>query len=209
MREVVRASGVTSRALRHYDAIGAALDGTPDQLTALREHAVRLRLERDRTAARIAAVEHTIAALEQGRELNMNEMFAGFDHERYAEEVSRRWGADTAKASSDWWKGLGEDGRAAWAARVAELNADWTAAAKAGLPADRAEALALAARHVEWLRTVPFAPGASGNADTLRRYVLGLGDMYVADPRFAANYGGAEGAAFVRAALRAHFGVDG
>ena len=31
---------------------------------------------------------------------------------------------------------------------------------------------------------------------------LGLGDMYVADPRFAKNYGGVDGAAFVRDALR-------
>jgi MerR family transcriptional regulator, thiopeptide resistance regulator len=30
------------------------------------------------------------------------------------------------------------------------------------------------------------------------------GEMYVADPRFAANYGGAEGAAFVRDALLAY-----
>jgi hypothetical protein len=34
--------------------------------------------------------------------------------------------------------------------------------------------------------------------------VLGLAEMYVADPRFAQNYGGPEGAAFVRDALRAY-----
>lgn len=32
--------------------------------------------------------------------------------------------------------------------------------------------------------------------------MTGLGEMYVADPRFAANYGGADGAAFVRDALK-------
>ena len=31
--------------------------------------------------------------------------------------------------------------------------------------------------------------------------MLGLADMYVADARFAANYGGEEGATFVRDAL--------
>ncbi|HEY8281923.1 MAG TPA: TipAS antibiotic-recognition domain-containing protein, partial [Leifsonia sp.] len=35
-------------------------------------------------------------------------------------------------------------------------------------------------------------------------YLTGLGDMYVADPRFGANYGGVEGATFVRDALRVY-----
>lgn len=34
--------------------------------------------------------------------------------------------------------------------------------------------------------------------------MTGLGDMYVADPRFGANYGGTAGAEFVRDALRAY-----
>ena len=36
----------------------------------------------------------------------------------------------------------------------------------------------------------------------MKGYVIGLGEMYVADPRFAANYGGEAGAMFVRDALR-------
>ena len=35
----------------------------------------------------------------------------------------------------------------------------------------------------------------------MKEYVVGLAEMYVADPRFAANYGGEEGATFVRDAL--------
>jgi hypothetical protein len=42
----------------------------------------------------------------------------------------------------------------------------------------------------------------------MRAYVTGLGDMYLADPRFGANYataaGGSAGAEFVRAALHAY-----
>ncbi len=38
----------------------------------------------------------------------------------------------------------------------------------------------------------------------MKGYVTGLGEMYVADPRFAANYGGDAGAAFVRDALRTY-----
>ena len=40
----------------------------------------------------------------------------------------------------------------------------------------------------------------------MKAYVTGLGEMYVADPRFGANYatadGGTRGAEFVRDALR-------
>ena len=35
-------------------------------------------------------------------------------------------------------------------------------------------------------------------------YFLGLADLYVADDRFAANYGGTEGATYVRDAMRAY-----
>ena len=249
MREVVRASGVTSRTLRHYDAIGLlrptsvgaggerryddaalvrlqrilvlrglglrldaiaeVLGDTVDQAAALREHAAQLRDERDRVEQRIAAVEHTLAALEKGREPDMEQMFAGFDQEKYTAEVAERWGREKAEASSAWWNGMSEAERGEFTAHLARLNEDWAEAARSGVPADSPEALALAARHVSWLRSVPFAPGATGDEDAARRYVLGLADMYVADPRFAANYGGAEGAEFVRAALRAHYGLQG
>lgn len=45
---------------------------------------------------------------------------------------------------------------------------------------------------------MPGTPAADPEGD-LRGYVLGLAEMYVADDRFAANYGGAKGAEFVRA----------
>ncbi len=42
----------------------------------------------------------------------------------------------------------------------------------------------------------------------MKGYVIGLGEMYVADPRFGANYatseGGTAGAEFVRDALRTY-----
>ena len=65
------------------------------------------------------------------------------------------------------------------------------------------EAQALAARHVAWLRGIPGTPAATPGGD-VAGYVRGLGELYVADPRFAANYGGQAGAEFVRAALAAY-----
>ena len=55
---------------------------------------------------------------------------------------------------------------------------------------------------MEWLGSTPGIP-RTGDAPA-KEYVLGLAEMYVADPRFAANYGGATGAAFVRDALAAY-----
>jgi hypothetical protein len=141
------------------------------------------------------------------------EMFDGFDHTKYQEEVQQRWGKDAYAKSDTWWRGMGAEEKAAWTEQSRQLGADWRAVAESGVPAASAEAQNLARRHVEWLRGIPGTPAASaaagapaaGNtagAPDIKGYVTGLGEMYVADPRFAANYGGADGAAFVRDALK-------
>jgi hypothetical protein len=91
----------------------------------------------------------------------------------------------------------------AWQQRVSQLGADWIAAAQSGATADGDEAQALAQRHFEWLRSIPGTPGG-GAAGPSYEYLTGLGEMYVADDRFAANYGGTDGAEFVRDALRVY-----
>ena len=61
---------------------------------------------------------------------------------------------------------------------------------------------------MEWLTGIPGTPASTGSAagggGDVKAYVIGLGEMYVADPRFAVNYGGQQGAEFVRDALRAY-----
>ena len=199
-------------------------EGSGGEAEILSQHLELLRRERLRIEAQIASVQHTIAALQLGggrgragtrknerKELMAEKMFDGFDHTEHREEVERRWGAEAYAKSDDWWRGLGEDGRADWKAAAERLGADWTAAAEAGIDPASKEAQRLAARHVEWLRAVPGTPAAAaaegaGGAEggVLAGYVLGLGEMYVADKRFAANYGGAQGAAFVCDALRTY-----
>ena len=44
------------------------------------------------------------------------------------------------------------------------------------------------------------APGG-GTSGPTKEYFTGLGELYVADPRFGANYGGQAGAEFVRDAM--------
>ncbi|MEZ5190863.1 MAG: TipAS antibiotic-recognition domain-containing protein [Schumannella sp.] len=76
------------------------------------------------------------------------------------------------------------------------LRSDWIEAAQRGIDPAGDEAQALAKRQFEWLRGIPGTPGG-GAAGPTKEYFTGLAEMYVADERFAANYGGAEGAAFV------------
>lgn len=191
----------------------AARDASARQSEAriLTAHLDLLRQERDRIAAQMGAVERTIRALEAAREgstvsersdVMSARMFEGFDHTQYREEVEERWGADAYRTGDAWWRGMSAEERAEWQGRSADLARDWAdAAARGDAPESRA-AQDLARRQVEWLRSVPGTDRACGG--DFAGYVRGLGELYVADARFAANYGGAEGAAFVRDALAAY-----
>ncbi len=216
---LVRPSSVGAGGIRRYDvealvrlqrvlllrelglglpAIARVLEGRADDVEALRAHREWLRQEQARLARQLASVEATIESLERKEEPMAEDMFDGFDHTRYKDEVEERWGKDAYARSDAWWRGMGDDERRDWQARSAQLGVDWIAAAEAGIAPDSDEAQELARRHVEWLAGIPGTPGA------VKEYVTGLGELYVADPRFAANYGGEQGAAFVRDALRVY-----
>ncbi|GAT74380.1 MerR family transcriptional regulator [Microbacterium sp. HM58-2] len=190
--------------------IGEVLDSpasasTAREASALETHLALLREEQTRLARQIASVENTIAALRGGEELMAENMFDGFDHTRYREEVEQRWGKKAYADSDRWWRGMTDAERADWQQTVSDLGRDWIAAAESGIDPASAEAQDIARRHVEWLTGIPGTPAAVPGGD-VKAYVLGLGEMYVADPRFGANYatsaGGTQGAEFVRDALR-------
>jgi len=183
-------------------AVAEVLDQERDVPGALRAHVGWLRAEQERIGRQITAVEHTLAALEDdGEELTMSTMFDGFDHTRYRDEVERRWGAQAYARSSAWWEAMTPDERARWQRDAQAMQDEWVALAGSGADPYAEDAQRLAARHVAWLTSVPGTPAADGDASALRAYVVGLAGMYVADPRFAAHYGGETGAAFVRSAL--------
>lgn len=189
-------------------AIAEALAGeesgqaATDQADALGRHLDWLRSERERLARQIASVERTITILREGGELMAGDMLDGFDHTRYEQEVTRRWGQDTYARSDAWWRAMSDEDRTTWKERTRTLVDAWTEAAASDLAPTSGAAQELARRHVEWLAGVPGTPGAGATPG--KEYVVGLADMYVADPRFARNYGGVEGAGFVRDALRAY-----
>ncbi|MGO2153242.1 MAG: MerR family transcriptional regulator [Brevibacterium aurantiacum] len=187
--------------------IAEVLESTSDPIAALGEHVHSLGRERARIERQIAAVTATIARLEAGEPLMAEEMFDGFDHRRHKQEVTQRWGREAYETSAHWWESLPTTDKQSWKATVEELNQDWTNAAEAGAGPGSERCQDLARRHVEWLRDVPGTPASdpSGNLDG---YVRGLADMYVSDPRFAANYGGVEGAQLVRDSLDHYLDVN-
>jgi MerR family transcriptional regulator, thiopeptide resistance regulator len=180
--------------------IADALAGGQDLLPALRRHLALLEQQRDRVERQIGSVRRTIENKGRGEPLMAEEMFDGFDHTTFKDEVEQRWGRQGYADGDRWWRGLSAHERKAWQDQVARLNADWRAAAGNGVASDSDEAQALARRHVEWLGGIPGTPGSDSGRPP-KEYVTGLGAMYVADERFAANYGGPRGAAFVRDAL--------
>ncbi|MDN4644613.1 MerR family transcriptional regulator [Arthrobacter sp. PsM3] len=190
-------------------AIAEVLDHEPDAARALARHLEWLRQEQDRLTRQIASVRQTLEGLKEGEPIMAEKMFDGFDHTRYKDEVGQRWGKDAYAEGDSWWRGMGPAEKDAWRERSRQLGSDWIAAAESGVAADSAEAQELARRQVEWLTGIPGTPAsgsAAGGDRDVKGYVIGLGEMYVTDPRFAANYGGETGAAFVRDALRIYAG---
>ncbi|MBS1906918.1 MAG: TipAS antibiotic-recognition domain-containing protein [Actinobacteria bacterium] len=194
---------------------GSAAATAAIEAAALEKHLALLRAEQTRLARQIASVENTITTLREGGSLMPENMFDGFDHTRYQEEVESRWGKKAYADGDRWWRGLGTEGQESWKAFVADLNASWIALAEAGADPASSEAQEIARRHVGWLTGIPGTPAYDERGDR-RGYVVGLGEMYVADPRFGANYAtasdraaeaasgtaGTAGAEFVRDALR-------
>lgn len=191
------------------DVLGSSRDhdAAVSESSALETHLALLREEQARLARQIASVESTITALRGGENLMAENMFDGFDHTTHKEEVEQRWGKKAYADSDSWWRGMTDAQRTEWQQRVSDLGRDWIAAAESGIDPASTEAQEIARRHVEWLTGIPGTPAAVPGGD-VKAYVIGLGEMYVADPRFGANYatssGGTHGAELVRDALRVY-----
>jgi MerR family transcriptional regulator, thiopeptide resistance regulator len=226
--DLARLTGVTVRALHHYDEIGlvrpsdrsaagyrlysdadvhrlqqvlllrelglpleeiaAAIDsglGTDPARRAalLREHREALVAKRARIDAMVAAVDAALVTLEKGTAMqpdDVKQMFGGFDPTQYEEEVKERWGnTDAYKESARRTKSYG---KAEWQQIMEQWGAIYGALAdlmRGNVAVTDARVQALVEKHRlhidRW-----FYPCSV----EMHR---GLGAMYVADPRFAAN----------------------
>jgi DNA-binding transcriptional MerR regulator len=184
-------------------AIAGVFRQQTDPVTALARHLEWLAQEQERLTRQMASVRQTIETVKGGGDMVAEKMFDGFDHTQYKDEVEGRWGKETYAKSDAWWRGLGAAGQLEWKSLAAKLGSDWIAAAASGVSPVSPDAQDLARRHVEWLKSIPGTPAAE-DSGAIQVYVVGLAEMYVADARFAANYGGGPGARFVRDALLAY-----
>ncbi len=135
--------------------------------------------------AQIAAVlERTMEAHQMGIKLTAQELlevFGGQDPTQYADEVTERWGdTDAYRESNRRTSSYGKDDwirikaeQEAAGARFAQAQAD-------GYPADSPEAMAAAEENRQLINRYFY--------DLSPQMHIGLGQMYLADPRFTQGY---------------------
>jgi MerR family transcriptional regulator, thiopeptide resistance regulator len=162
----------------------AIADGAADALDHLRRQHELLQQRIERLRRLSDAVAKAMEAHQMGIRLTPEErlrVFDSFDPDAYTDEVQERWGDTeayresarrTARYTEADWLRIKADGAA--------INDRFVAAMAAGLPAD--------------------GEGAMDSAEAHRRYIsdsfypcptemhTGLAEMYLADPRFTANY---------------------
>jgi DNA-binding transcriptional MerR regulator len=170
-------------------AIAEVLDGQRDSAAALETHLELLEEEQRRIGRQIESVRTTLRKLKGGERLMAEEVFDGFDHTRYAEEVTRRWGADAYRRGDQWWSSLSAAEKEAHQQEQRDIAAAFGAAS--GLAPDSDEVQAITRRLHEWLRPAVSSVSAG--------YFAGLGQLYVDDPRYGFEGATAE---FVRDAMK-------
>jgi DNA-binding transcriptional MerR regulator len=132
----------------------------------------------------VAAIEKTMEARRMGINLTPDELFEVFgdvEMASYQEEAERRWGETDAYKESQ--RRTVTYTKADWLrikAEADEVQQEFAAAYTGGQPAGGATAMDLAERHRQHIERWFYPCG----------YVMhrNLGNMYVEDPRFAANY---------------------
>ncbi len=162
----------------------AMTDGAADALVHLRRQHDLLRQRIERLRRLSDAVAKAMEAHQMGINLTPEErleVFDSFDPDAYTDEVQERWGGTEPYRES--------------ARRTARYTkADWLRI--------KAEGAAINDRFVEAMKAgvLPDGDDAMDAADAHRRYIsdsfypcsmemhVGLAEMYIADPRFTANY---------------------
>jgi DNA-binding transcriptional MerR regulator len=152
------------------------------------EHLQRQRALLDERIGRLQrmlkGVEAMMNAKKTGYNLTpdeMREVFGTFDPTEHAAETEERWGGTEAFRESQ--RRAKSYDKAQWqqmGAEAGKTNAELIAAMREGVPPHSERAMALAEQHRQHITRWFY--------DCSYEIHRGLGEMYVADPRFAANY---------------------
>ncbi|MBS2963289.1 TipAS antibiotic-recognition domain-containing protein [Actinocrinis puniceicyclus] len=218
--QVARLSRITTRTLRHYDAIGllrpagtgpggvrmyereqllrlqrilllrdlglgldaiaSVIDDQDRRGTreVLGRHRAWLLAESERLARLAGTVQLTIDELSGGAQMDVEELFEGFDPARYEREVEQRWplaAAESRRRTGDWSRRE----FAGAAQRGVDLARRFAGFAAGSVPVDDARTQEAVAEHYQWV-CLFWTPDAAA--------YRGLGEMYVADERFRQYY---------------------
>lgn len=185
------------------EQIGPLLDDPDlDTVTHLRRQHEIAAGQATRLREVLAALERTMEAHRMGIRLTPEELFEVFgddDPTQHAAEAEQRWGDTDAYQQSR--ERTSRYGKADWERIRSDGERDlaaYAAAYAAGLPADSEQAMDAAEAHRRSIDRAFY--------DCSREMHVGLGEMYVSDPRFAATYDRvAPGlAAYVRDAIAAN-----
>lgn len=181
-------------------AIAEVLAGQQDTTAALRGHLKWLESERHRIGRQIESVRTTLRKTEGGEHLMAEEVFDGFDHTRYRDEVVEKWGRDAWESGDRWWRSMSDADKAAFQAEQLDIARGLGRALEEGKAVDSDEVQELTRRQYEWISV-----GWQGKRPSSEHFT-GLGEMYVADPRFRANYDahGEGTAAYLRDAMKVY-----
>ena len=236
IRDLAKATGLTSRALRHYEQIGLllpsrvasngyrfygeaeisrlyrilslralelplatiqlALDDETSLADAIETHLGLLEERRDRTNEQITVVRHALETVKKGQSMSIEHVFAGVDQRQYETEVRTRWGDAAWERSAQRLAAMTDEQRETDAKKSRDVNAALRAAAEESEDPKSSRFQGLVADHHRWVTAY------WGGREPDREAYVGLSELYVADPRFAAVYGGERTAGIIREAMR-------
>lgn len=164
---------------------------------ALLRHRQLLLERQERLARLIRSVNRTLEAMERGIQMEAKEMFDGFDQSQYEEEVRQRWGNTKAyEESAQRTKTYTKEDWDAIQKETAEITEGIASLMDRG-PSDPEVQKWIRRHHQQINERFYTCPS---------EMYRGLGDTYVEDSRFAANYDKVKPglAEFMRAAMHAY-----
>jgi MerR family transcriptional regulator, thiopeptide resistance regulator len=176
--------------------IQIVLDDETSLADAIESHLALLEERRDRTNQQIAVVRDTLDTVKKGHTMTIEEVFAGVDQSQYEAEVRARWGDEAWEHGANRRDQMSEEQRRSDDERSLDINAALRTAADASEDPTATRFQELIADHYRWV--TEYWGGRKPDHDAY----TGLSEMYVADVRFAATYGGQKNAETIREAMR-------
>ncbi|PKO02071.1 MAG: MerR family transcriptional regulator [Chloroflexi bacterium HGW-Chloroflexi-5] len=163
------------------DQIAAILNQPDfDLVEALEEHRDALKGKAKRLNTLLETIDNTISNLKGQKDMTQTQYFRGFSDEQQAEyekEAAQKWDPEMVHESNRRYKNLSQAEKDALGAKGERITLALRDAMPKGVNAPEVQALV-----GEWQRHISFF------SDCPDEMLLGLGTMYMDDPRFKAFY---------------------